>query len=788
MTDDPRIADLRFEARTLPKVPPQGDSLARIFPTIHPSSFRHSRGLLLWVCMGCAMSSTLAGDENTLQRAVEFHTRGDAAQAAALYAQVLRSQPEHPDALHLLGVCETQLGNPKAGLTSIAKSLAINPQQPVALANQGNSLLILQQPAEALPAYDRALAIAPTYWLAAYGRANALSALGRHSEALAGYDHARALAPQSVEILNARGRELLKLDRAEESLAAYDEALAAAPANAVAHLGRGTALLALKAHSEALGSIERAVELQPTLAEAHVQHGHALGEQSQTLAAVAAYDRALAISPALASAWFHRGVTQSLNAQYVEAAESLRRGLELDAALPYARGARLHAQLQVCDWSGYDGAVSDITAAQERGERADFPFSFLAVCDSPWLQREGARRFTALQPGGRRALWSGERYEHERIRVAYVSADFLNHPTSYLMAGLFERHDRRRFDIVGISLRSEDSPMSRRVKAAFERTVETASRSDREIAVLLRELEIDIAVDLMGYTGEHRAGIFSHRPAPVQVNYLGFPGTTGSPHMDYLIADEYVIPEEWRSAYSESVVHLPECFQVNDDRRTASTPAPTRAQAGLPAVGFVWCAFHSTYKINPPLFDVWTRLLDAVPGSVLWLVGGNPTIEANLRREAQARGVAASRLVFATSLPYAEHLARLPLADLCLDTLPFNGGTTASDALWAGVPIVTCAGKSFAARMAGSLLQAVGMPELITRTLADYETLARQLAQSPERLTAVRSALAAARHSAPLFDTDRFRCHVEAAYLSMVERQHRGLPPADFAIRLSPHL
>ena len=731
------------------------------------------------------MSSMMMGDDNKLQRAVEFHAKGEAAQAAALYAEILGSQPDHPDALHLLGVCETQRGEPQTGLAWINKSLAINPHQPVALANQGNALLALKQWAGALSSYDLALALAPNYWVALFGRGNALSALGRHAEALAGFEQAQLLAPQFVEISNARGRELLKLGRVEESVAAYEQAIAAAPGAAAAHLGRGSALLALKMPAEALRSIDRALELEPLLADAHTQRGHALAEQGLLRDAVDAYDRALALHPTLAAAWLHRGLVLSLHSRFVEAAESLRRALELDPAMPYARGALLHAELQICDWRHYDAGVRETVAAQERGEYADFPFSFLAVSDSPPQQLAGARRFATLEHSGRQRLWTGERYDHGRIRVAYVSADFLNHPTSYLMAGLFEKHDRERFEILGISLRNEDTPTARRVKAAFDRTIETESRGDRDIAVLLRELEIDIAVDLMGYNGEHRAGIYSYRPAPIQVNYLGFPGTTGSPHMDYLLADEYVVPEEWRSAYSECVVHLPECFQVNDDRRTAAT-TPTRTEAGLPATGFVWCSFHSSYKINPPVFDVWTRLLLAVPGSVLWLLGGNAAVEANLRREAEARGVAASRVVFATPLPYEEHLARLPLADLCLDTLPFNGGATASDALWAGLPLITCEGHSFAARMAGSLLQAVGMPGLIARSLPDYEQLALQLATSPDRLAAVRAALASARQSAPLFDTDRFRRHVEAAYLSMMQRHRSGLPPAAFAIRLSP--
>jgi predicted O-linked N-acetylglucosamine transferase (SPINDLY family) len=293
---------------------------------------------------------------------------------------------------------------------------------------------------------------------------------------------------------------------------------------------------------------------------------------------------------------------------------------------------------------------------------------------------------------------------------------------------------------------------------------------------------LDIAVDLMGYTGEHRAGLFAHRPAPIQVTYLGYPGTTGSPHLDYLIADEFLIPENRRRDYSESIAYLPECFQANDDRRVAATEAPAREQVHLPAAAFVFGSFHGTYKINPGLLDVWARLLRGVPGSVLWLLGGRAAIEDNLRREAAARGVGPERLVFAQPEPYPRHLARLPLADLCLDTYPFNGGATTSDALWAGVPVVTCSGSSYASRMSGSLLTALGSSNLAASSLEEYERLALQLAMDRGRLDGVRAALARQKSSSPLFDTDRFRGHLEAAFSAMVERHRGGLPPATFRV------
>jgi protein O-GlcNAc transferase len=724
-----------------------------------------------------------SSEESKFQRAVSLHGQGEPARAAVLYAEILQAHPDHPDALHLMGVSETQLGRAQAGLNWIAKSLAVNPHQPVAIANRGNALLSLNQPTDALAAYDHALRLWPDYPLAAYGRGNALAALGRPAEALLDYEHTLELSPNLVEAIIGRGRALLKLTRYMDALAAFDRAAELSSGFAQAHLGRASALLGLKKYTEGLRSVDRALQLAPNLAESHTERGHLLGEQGKTDAAIAAYDRALQLNPNLAPAWLSRGLALSLRARYAEAAVSLRRASQIDPAQAYARGACLHAQLQICDWTDHAEQVRNIAASIERKERVDFPFSFLAVCDSPSLQLQCAKAFADLQRAGQRPLWAGEQYTHERLRIAYISADFSEHPTSHLLAGLFEKHDSPRFETYAISLREDEgSPMARRVKAAFEHFIAAESLPDYEIAQLIRNLEIDIVVDLMGYTGGHRTGIFTYRPAPLQVNYLGFPATMGTADIDYIIADDFLIPEEHRSDYGERIVYLPESFQANDDRRPIAPETPTRAQMGLPATGLIWCSFHGSYKINPTLFDIWARLLRAVPGSVLWLVGSTPAAMANLRREAQTRGVDAERVVFAESLPYARHLARLSLADLCLDTIPFNGGTTASDALWAGVPVVTCAGQSFAARMAGSLLHALGMPGLVTHSLQEYERLALQFAEAPDRLAEVRATLAHKRKSSPLFDTDRFRRHLEAAYLAMAERQRSGLPPSTLII------
>jgi predicted O-linked N-acetylglucosamine transferase (SPINDLY family) len=410
----------------------------------------------------------------------------------------------------------------------------------------------------------------------------------------------------------------------------------------------------------------------------------------------------------------------------------------------------------------------------------------LALSSSANEQLRCARIFAGDETPQMHRPMSGAPYRHDRIRIAYVSADLREHVVSYLMAGVFEQHDRGRFETFGISLRPEEaSPVGRRVKVAFEHFIDVSARSDREIAALLRELEVDIAVDLTGFTDEGRSSVFSHRPAPVQVNYLGYPGTMGASFMDYIIADEFVIARGSREHYAERVVYLPECFQANDDRRLIG-PTPTREQAGLPGSGFVWCCFNSAYKLNPRMFDIWCRLLEAVPGSVLWLVGESEAVRENLWREGQRRGIGRERLVMAVRLPYPLHLGRLGLADLFLDTLPFNAGATASDALWAGVPVLSCVGEAFAARMAGSLLRTIGLPELIARSPEEYEQRALELAREPERLAELKRRLIANRSCSPLFDTRRFCRHLETAYEHMWRSAERGESPASFTVEPIP--
>ena len=480
------------------------------------------------------------------------------------------------------------------------------------------------------------------------------------------------------------------------------------------------------------------------------------------------------------------GALQHRLRRYPQAVASFARLVSVAPEYPFAR-ANLHlSRIYGCDWTGYDEDVAAIVADLRAGKPACEPFAALASLASPHDQLRAARAWgAAYHPpppapphDAARAAEPGA-----RIRLAYLSADFRDHAMAVLMAGLFERHDRARFETTAISFGPpHDGPMRRRLIAAFDHFVDVHERDDREVAALLRERGIDIAVDLNGYTQGARPAVLAARPAPVQVNYLGYPGTLGVAWIDYIIADRIVIPPQAHDAYDECVVTLPDSYQPNDRSREMFEPTPTRAEVGLPATGFVFCCFNNNFKITPGMFGLWMDVLREVAGSVLWLLGVTETAAANLRAAAAAHDVDPQRLVFAPRIPGPEHLARHRLAELFLDTLPYAAHTTASDALWTGLPVLTCLGSSFAGRVAGSLLHAAGVPELVCGSLEEYRARAIALARDPAELRALRARLAAGRENCPLFDADRYTRHMEAAFLAMWQRRQRGEPPAGFAV------
>ena len=621
-------------------------------------------------------------------------------------------------------------------------------------------------------------------YLEAMHRGNALLDLNQPEAALSSYDHALRLKPDSPEAFYKRGNSLLSLKRPEEALASYDCALRFKPEYADAHYNRGLALQSLQRSGEAVASYELALSFKPDDAEALNNHGNALVDLRRLEDALASYDRALSIKPDYEDALYNRGSALRELQRSEEAARSFARLLEIAPDYPYAKGHLLGAKMSCCDWEQIEHLTATIEQDIQAGKKSVEPFGYLGIADSARNAGLCAEIYAPNSPPPQNRPWAGKRHGNSRIRIGYLSGEFRDHATSYLIARLFELHDRNRFELFAFDSGWDDrSEIRARINNAFGEIIDVARLPDFEAAAAIRRRKIDILVDLNGYCGQGRQGLLSFKPCPVQVNYLGFPGTVGADYMDYILADSQVIPPDHREFYTEKVVYLPDTYQVNDSERKIDDHMPSRAESRLPETGFIFCCFNNNSKITPDVFDIWMRLLTNVAGSVLWLFESNAAATRNLRREAERRGIAPERLIFAPRTKVGQHLARHRLADLFLDTLPYNAHTTASDALWAGLPVLTCMGGTFPGRVGGSLLHAVGLPELITHSLESYEALALRLATTPGMLAEIRSRLARHRTTHPLFNTDRFRRHIECAYVEMWERYERGEPPQAFAVR-----
>ena len=596
-----------------------------------------------------------------------------------------------------------------------------------------------------------------------------------------------AVNSQRAEAYTNHARILINLERAEDALASCDKALALQPYFADAMIHRGNALQMLWRLEEAVAAFDLALTMQPNNIFALTNRGHALSRLNRPDRALASFDKVIALQPDFVDAQYGRGRALFQLERYEDAAVTFRKVHGLTPT-PEHRIALMQSKSHVCDWSDFSDDLAFLSA-ELKNEASNLDPGFLIAMTSQAhdhliCAQRFARRF---YPAAADPLCRGPRQQRDRIRLGYVCSEFRQHAVSHLIAGLFEHHDKARFETFAISTGVNDqSAMRKRIEAAFDVFIEGQLKSDRELAELLNRSEIDILVNLSGYYGVERAGIFALRPCPVQVNYLGYPGTMGAEYIDYIIADETIIPADQQSAYSEKVVYLPECYQVNDSHRRASLRALSRVEAGLPPSGLVFCCFNKNNKILPDTFDSWARILQRVEGSVLWLLEGSAAAVRNLRQEAESRGIAAERLVFAPWVPAEDHLARYRLADLFLDTLPYNAHTTASDALWAGVPVLTCLGSTFAGRVGASLLQAIGLPELITHSTEEYESLAVRLAADPNALATFKSRLAQNRDTHPLFDTSRFCRHIERAYITMWQRSQRGEPATSFAIDPDP--
>jgi protein O-GlcNAc transferase len=732
-------------------------------------------------------------------------------EALASFEAALAVKPDNAMLYYNRGNAQRELNRLEEALVSFKRAVAISPNVPELLIAQGHVLRTLTRFDEALASFDRTLRINPNYAEAHYNRGNIFCDMERYEDAVGSYDAAVAIKPDYSEALNNRGNTLWRLRRYDEALESLDKALAIDPVFLGALFNRGVVLQTMGRFMDALASYDKAIAIKPGYVDAINNRGNTLLELKRFDEALESFDRALTINPNFAEALFNRGVVLQnmgcftdalasydqaiiIKPDYVDAINncgnallelkrfdeariSFEKARTLQSNNRYALGNLATAVINLCDWRRTAMLAGEIDQAIADKKSVIPPFTYMGFGTDPILQSECAKMLLQdMMPTLPQPLRSElPLNKRSRIRLAYLSADFHEHATAWLLAGLIECHDRRSFEIIGISYGIDDGSESRsRLVEAFDQFHDVRLKSDLDVATLLRTLEVDIAIDLKGYTRGARPGILSHRPCPVQVNYLGYPGTMGAPFIDYIIADSTVLPANLHSSFTEKIVLLPDCYQANDSKRAMPVGSLTRREAGLPEEGFVFCCFNNNWKITASMFDVWMRLLNAVPDSVLWLFEDNASARRNLCEEAAARGVDPQRLVFAQRVGPKEHLARHLLADLFLDTLPYNAHTTASDALWMGLPLVTCLGASFPGRVAGSLLRAIGLPELIANNVDAYEALALKLARDTVLLRSIRSRLEENRLSMPLFDTDRFRRHIEKAYMTMWERSQHG--------------
>ncbi len=572
---------------------------------------------------------------------------------------------------------------------------------------------------------------------------------GDHEVALEAFKLALKLKPDDVDTLVNKGNTLHSLQRFDEALTHYERALSLQSNYAAAWSNKGVTLHELKRYDEAIAHYNQAISLQSDNAESWLNKGNILRDLKRFDEAIAHYDQALRLNP------------------------------DLD----WVYGDLLSTKMKICNWEGFSANLREITSQVADGRKVTNPFPLLYLIDDPFLHQQASKIYCDNQYPCNLALGFPPKVLGKRkLRIAYFSADFKNHAVAHLIAELFEIHDRNCFEVYAFSLVEASDDMSSRLKSAFDHFIDVQNLSDIEIAQLSRDFNIDIAIDLSGFTQGSRTGIFAYRAAPIQVNYLGYPGTMGTDYMDYIIADKTLIPPNFQHFYSEKIVYLPHSYQVNDRKRVIAARQFTRKELALPDQGFVFCCFNNSYKILPSTFESWMNILMGVEGSVLWLFQDNPWVSDHLKAEALKYGIDPTRLIFAKSMPMSEHLARHSQADLFLDTLPYNAHTTASDALWAGLPVLTIMGKSFASRVAASLLNAIGLPELIVDTQKEYEAMAIELALNPNKLADIKQKLSENRLSAPLFDTPLFTKNLELAYSKMYERYQNDLDPEHIVI------
>jgi len=757
-----------------------------------------------------AIKPDFAGMHNNLGNV--YKELGELGAAIKSYEKAIAIQPDFVEAYCNLGITYKEIGQLNAAINSFKEAIKIKPNYAEAHNNLGVIFKEEDKFNEAIKCYKSALAIKPDYAEAYNNLGIAFKALdkldqaieshknaliakpdyaeghnnlgiiflevGMLEEAVQSYEKALLINPTYIEVHNNLGVALKDLGRISEALESYKNAIAIKSNYAEAHNNLGITLMDIGKLDEAVSSYKNALTAKPNYAFAHNNLGVALNGLHRLNEAAICFDKALSINPYYAEAHSNRGNLMTDFDKFDEALLSYEQAWELKPDEDYIIGNILHTRMHLCEWDEISNHLKDLTKKINKGKKVIGPFAITALIDSPELQRKATEIYANDKFPISNALPKIGRYpKHKKIRIGYFSADFREHPVSTLTVGLYEKHDRNQFEVFAFSFGPDtNDEMNLRVKTGVDNFYDVRVMSYKDIAMLGRSLELDIAIDLGGFTQNARTGIFAMSVAPIQLSYIGYLGTMGAKYYDYLIADRVIIPEENQQYYSEKIVYLPS-FQANDSKQSDSVTSFKRQDLGLPKEGFVFCCLNNTYKITPTTFDSWAQILANVENSVLLIFASNKSAQINLTKELVHRGIVSSRLIFGKHLLRPGYLGRYKTADLFLDTQPYNAVTTSSDALRMGLPVLTCLGESFASRIGSSILNAINLPELITTTQEEYEALAIDLATNPKKLKVIKDKLAKNLPSAPLYDTLLFTKHLESAYKAMYGRYHEGLEP-----------
>ena len=688
-----------------------------------------------------------------LNKALESLRHSNLESAELYLKQAIRLQANNPHVLRLLGVISAQRKRYPEALEYLTASLKLLPKNSLTLSNMGNIFLELREHKKALESYDKSIQLDSKYEEVWSNKGNILYELKRYEEAIVHHDKALALRPDYAEAWSNKGNVLTELKRYEEAILHHDKALSLRPDYAKAWSNKGNVLTELKRYEEAIAHYDKALFLESDYAEAWSNKGNVLTELKRYEEAIAHYDKALILKP------------------------------DID----WIFGDSIHIKMKVCAWQNLQDERKRITSGLHSNHKIIRPFSLISLMDDGFLHKVASEIYAQDKYPLNPILGPiQKRLRKEKIRIGYFSPDFTGHPVAYLTAELFEIHNRNQFEVFAFSLQgsAEDDEMRLRLINGFDRFLDVENLSDLQISALARELEIDIAIDLSGLTKNSRAGIFASRAAPIQVNWLGYPGTIGAEFFDYIVADETVIPEADRQFFTEKIAYLPHTYMVDDSKRIPSSRIFSRKECGLPEKAFVFCCFNNDFKFNEQVLECWSRIMLKVDGSVLWLSENNEEFMVNIKSEFEKRGIDPSRIIYAERIKLMEdHLSRYSLANLFLDTHPYNAHTTSVDALKTGVPVITLMGESFASRVAASLLSAVGLPELISSSQDKYEELAIDLATQPSKLDSIKKILLENLTNAPLFNTQQFARSLESAYIQMMERYWAGLEPDHIYIK-----